>query len=62
MAKDKIGMYGETPQVKIGKYTISRQDPDGADKTLWISNGDEGFEIEEDIIEDHIEDIFDLYM
>ena len=27
-----VGMYGETPRVRIGKFTISRQDDD----SVWI--------------------------
>lgn len=36
----KIGMYGETPQVKIGKYTISRMCPNGEDDSVWIQKED----------------------
>ena len=48
--KKKIGMYGETPCVKIGKFSICRQTEDG--DTLWIEKaGGEGMEIREEIVE-----------
>jgi hypothetical protein len=40
MSKNKIGMYGETQIVKVGKYNICRQDPDGKNKSVWIENND----------------------
>lgn len=36
-----LGMYGEAPVVKIGKYTISNNTVDGKDRTdVWIEEAD----------------------
>jgi hypothetical protein len=35
---NKIGMYGDTDRVEIGKYSICRQDPDGENKSVWIED------------------------
>jgi len=37
-AKNRIGMYNETPRVVVGDYSICRQDPDGENKTVWIED------------------------
>ena len=37
-AKNRIGMYNETPRVVVGGYSICRQDPDGENKTVWIED------------------------
>jgi hypothetical protein len=33
---EAIGMYGETPRIKIGKLTICRQND--SDETVWIED------------------------
>lgn len=38
----KIGMYGETDQILVGKYAICRQDPDGEDRSVWIGDTETG--------------------
>jgi len=54
-AKNPIGMYGETPRVKIGKYTICRQD----DKSVWIEvEGDEGGQFSDESFEKTIAEYF----
>lgn len=49
-ARNKIGMYGETPRLIIGGLSLCRQNPDGDDKSIWIediSTG-EGAEFDEE--------------
>ena len=56
-------MYGDTERVKIGNFTICRQNPDGEDDSLWIEKEDgEGMEIKESLVETHIKNIFSIYM
>lgn len=54
-----VGMYGETPRVKIGKYTISRQD----DRSVWIEVDEgkdegEGGAFPDTLFEQCIEDFY----
>lgn len=50
-----IGMYGETPQVQVGKYTICRQDTD----SVWIQNDqDEGAQFSDDLLEKFLDYFF----
>ena len=58
MKEKQIGMYGETPHVKIGKFVISRQD-----KTqIWIEDeGEDGGAFSEADLEKHIEKFYNKY-
>jgi len=38
----RIGMYGETDRVAVGKYSICRQNPDGKNKSVWIEDTETG--------------------
>jgi hypothetical protein len=52
------GMYGETPRVQVGQFTICRQ----SDKSVWIENDDgEGAEFHDDLFEQAIKDFFDKH-
>jgi hypothetical protein len=59
--KEKIGIYGETPRIKIGEFTICEQTNPPRD-TVWIENerGERG-EFRKDLIEFDIEEIFNKY-
>lgn len=62
MSKKRIGMYGDTPKLKIGIYTICRMNPDGDDKTIWIESEDgEGAEFNADLFEATIDTFFNKY-
>ena len=51
----KIGMYGETPRVKVGKYTICRQD----ESSVWIEHeSGEGAQFPDDLFEECIHDFY----
>lgn len=53
--KKKIGMYGETPRIKVGKFTICRMCPDGEDNSVWIEFADgEGAEFSDELFEEAI--------
>ena len=53
--KKAMGMYGETPKVFVGKFTISQQGGN-----VWIENGeDEGMECSASIIERALQDLWD---
>jgi hypothetical protein len=57
------GMYGETPRVKIGKYTISRQD----DRSVWIevdegTDEGEGGAFPDTLFEQCIEDFYNKHL
>ena len=55
--KRRIGMYGDTPRVKVGKYIICRQDPDGANESVWIEEEEEtGGEFDDSLFEKCIEE------
>ncbi len=60
--KQQLGMYGETPEIRIGKYIISNFTiPVGGD--LWIELEDgEGFQANKEQIEPYISQMFkDLF-
>ena len=53
--KVPIGMYGETPRVQIGKYSISKQD----ENSIWVEHeSGEGSAFKEDLLEKHIDDFY----
>lgn len=55
----RIGMYGETPRVKIGNFSICRQDPDGVDNSVWVEkDGEEGAEFNDDLFSYELEELF----
>jgi len=60
-AKNRIGMYNETPRVLVGGYSICRQDPDGENKTVWIEDilTGEGAAFPDDSLSDAIKEFFD---
>ena len=53
-----VGMYGETPKVKVGKFSICRQDG----KSVWIEleNG-EGGSFSDDLFGKSIEEFFNKH-
>lgn len=56
----RIGMYSETPHIKIGNFSLSRMDPDGNNKTIWIESEEgEGGEFCENKLEEIIKVFFD---
>jgi hypothetical protein len=60
MSKEKLGMYAVNdpthPQVKIGDFTICRQDKDG----VWIQNDDgEGAEFPDALFGACVKDFFE---
>ena len=56
----KIGMHNETPRLTVGKYTISRQDPGGEDKSVWIEFEDgSGGEFHDALFEAAIKEFYD---
>jgi len=59
-AKNRIGMYNETPRVAIGGYSVCRQDPDGENKTVWIEDilTGEGAAFPDDSLADAIKKFF----
>jgi len=59
-AKNRIGMYNETPRVVVGGYSICRQDPNGEDKTVWIEDilTGEGSAFPDDSLADAIKKFF----
>ncbi len=53
-----VGMYGGTPRVKIGKFSICRQD----DHSVWIEGeGGEGGSFPDDLFEAALKDFFNKY-
>ena len=55
----RMGMYGDTDSVTIGKFTISRQDPDGEDRSVWIQHeSGEGGEFQDSAFEKAIEEFY----
>ncbi len=53
-----VGMYGETPRVQIGKYSISRQ----GDKSVWIEHDDgEGGEFQDDLFEQFLDEFYNRH-
>jgi len=59
--KKELGMYGDTPRVKVGKFTICKQD----DKGIWIQdegpNGGEGGAFPNELFEKCIEEFFNKH-
>lgn len=58
--KPRIGMYGETPKITIGKVTICEMTlPAG--KSVWIEAGDsaEGGEFSKSLLEPILKKFFD---
>jgi hypothetical protein len=55
----KIGMYGETPKIQIGKYTISNMTNKENCTTVWIEDteGGDGGEFHKDTLAKSI-DVF----
>jgi hypothetical protein len=50
-----VGMYGETPRVQVGKFSICRQD----DKSVWIQKDDgEGGQFPDTAFEEAIETFY----
>ena len=50
-----IGMYGESPRVRCGKFSICRQD----DNSVWIQiEGEEGMQVQDDVFEAELDRIF----
>lgn len=50
-----VGMYGETPQVRCGKFIISRQDS----SSLWIQiDGEEGMQCPDNLFEAALSEFF----
>jgi hypothetical protein len=58
-SKPKIGMYGETPRVQIGKFTICEMHlPPG--KSIWIEEeGEDGMEFPKDHFEKFLKQWYD---
>jgi len=51
-----VGMYGETPRVQIGKFSLCRQD----DNSVWLEiEGEEGQQIGDAVMEADLQEIFD---
>lgn len=40
IVKRPIGMYGETPKIVIGNFSICLMDPEGDNKSIWIEKED----------------------
>lgn len=58
----KIGMYGEMPVIKIGKFTISEMTNDEDCSTVWIQHTDsEGGEFSKESLEKTIEKHFNEF-
>lgn len=56
----RCGMYGETPSVKIGEFTLSRMFPDGEDKTVWMEHeSGEGGEFQDADLNKALQEFFD---
>lgn len=57
--KMKVGMYGEMPKIKIGRFTISMMTDKKEETKIWIQDGeDEGMEIDGKKMESMIETFF----
>lgn len=57
LKEKKIGMYGDTPRVQIGKFTICEQsDPVG--ETVWIESDKDGGEFPKILLEKIIEEFY----
>jgi hypothetical protein len=59
-----VGMYGETPSVKIGPFTVSRQYEENTDDPelmgIWIKHEDgEGGQFDEAALAAHIQTFWD---
>lgn len=59
LQKKKVGMYGDTPTIQIGKFTISEMNaPPG--KSLWFEQEEgEGAEFRKDNFEKVVKQFFD---
>ena len=59
--KVKLGMYGESPKVKIGQFTISMASNEKNEDSVWIENEDgEGGEFTGKSLEEIISAFFDV--
>jgi hypothetical protein len=57
--KPRSGMYGETPRVEVGDYTLCRQDLDGGNNSVWIEHEDgTGGSFPADKLEEVVEEFF----
>jgi len=55
---DPIGMYGETPRVQVGKYSICRQD----DNSVFIeTDGGEAGSFKDELFEKCIEEFYNKH-
>lgn len=53
-----VGMYGETPRVKVGQFNICRQN----DNSVWIETADgEGAQLPDDLFEEAIREFYEKY-
>jgi hypothetical protein len=60
--KAKVGMYGETPQVKVGRFIISQGSDKEGDTTIWIQDGEEeGGNFNGDSFESYVEEFFNKH-
>jgi len=59
LRKRKVGMYGDTPRITIGKFIICEQhDPPG--ETVWIEEvGEDGSEFRKDMFEKALKKFYD---
>ena len=58
MSTKPIGMYGETPRVTIGEYSICRQD----DTSVWIEHeSGEGAQFSDESFEECIKDFYNKH-
>lgn len=61
LEKERIGMYGENPEIKIGKYTISRFS-NKREGSIWIEHEDgEGCQLNTNIVEPYIDECYIKY-
>lgn len=61
--KVKLGMYGEMPTVKIGKFTIAQMTDKEGEERIWIQEDEdgEGGEFDGKVIEEDFEKLFNKY-
>lgn len=61
-ASRKVGMYGETPSVKVGEFTLSRMNSDEDCESIWIEHeSGEGGEFQENQLEKVIAEFYDKH-
>lgn len=54
-----IGMYGETPELRVGPYMLRRQDPSGVDNSVWIEHDNgEGGTFPDSLIASILDDVY----